>query len=102
MFSILKILRLSTGGNPLISEAAEVDFYTMADTLDLVEINMLGAFQVTDFYSGEEKSSGEFVEWVAKIIESNGLPESEVEIPIGVHNCTKDDWDHFFEPAVSA
>ena len=61
LFSVFKIARFSTGGNPLISEAVEVDFYTVDDVIDVYEIQMLGAFEVTDFYSGEAKDLPEYV-----------------------------------------
>jgi hypothetical protein len=69
-FSVLKILRFSAGENPLISEALEINFYDVTDAIDIKEIKMLGAFQVTDFYSGVPKDHPEHVEFVAKIIES--------------------------------
>jgi len=50
-FGVIKSIRLLTGSNPLISAAAELDFYGQNDKMDLREINMLSAFQVTDFYS---------------------------------------------------
>jgi hypothetical protein len=52
-FGVVKLIRLVTGSNPLISASPELDFYGVTDVLDLADpdIEMLPSFQVTDFYS---------------------------------------------------
>jgi hypothetical protein len=80
----------------------EIDFYDEEERIVLDSINMLAAFEVTDFYSGLAKDDPSLVEWKAQIIESMGLPESEVSYPIGVHKCLENDWDHFYTASRSA
>jgi hypothetical protein len=63
---------------------------------------MLYAFQVTDFYSGIAKDNLDLVVWDAKIVSSDGLPENEVEIPLGVHPCDDSDWDRFYPTSYSS
>jgi hypothetical protein len=43
-FMALKVARLVNGSNPLISSAAELDFYGPEEKADIAESNMLGAF----------------------------------------------------------
>jgi hypothetical protein len=43
-FAGFKVSRLITGGNPLISESMEIDFYDENERIVLDKINMLGAF----------------------------------------------------------
>ena len=50
-FGVVKTIRLVKGSNPLISAATELDLYGEDDVIDLDTIQMLGAFQVTDFMS---------------------------------------------------
>ena len=60
---------------------------------------MLFAFQVTDFYTGFSKDDPDLVQWEANIITSvDGLPENEKITPVGVHKCTTQDWDKFYDP----
>jgi hypothetical protein len=101
-FAGFKISRFTSGANPLISESQEVDAYDVNEKIILDDVSMLGAFEVTDFYSGETKDDPSLVEWKAQIIESTGLPESEVRYPIGVHKCEDEDWDSFYPASRSA
>jgi hypothetical protein len=44
MFFSLKLTRLISGSNPLISAAAELDYWGPDEKVDLVKSNMVGAF----------------------------------------------------------
>jgi hypothetical protein len=78
-FSATRLQRLVTGSNPIINEEKELDFYTEADAIDLQELNMLGAFVVTDFYSGEPKFDPDYLFWEAHFVTSTGMATGEVK-----------------------
>ena len=55
-------------------------------------MNMLGAFYVSDFDSGEAKDDPNYVQWKARLCDSeNGIPDNKVCETIYVHRCSPDE-----------
>jgi hypothetical protein len=95
-FGVIKLIRLLTGSNPLISAAPELDYYGVTDEMDLADPNleMLPSFQVTDFYSQQIADDPDYFQWTAFMVESDGLV-NEIKTQIPIKRCEPDDFSYF-------
>ena len=91
-YTSFKLEQIATGSNMKVIESRELDIYDSQDSIDLGEKRMIGAFQITDFYSGKELNDENYVEWDAALVNSDGLPENQQATPLTVRICTPEDW----------
>ena len=78
------MIRVYSGANPLISSSLEMDVYTGEDSVDLADVNMLAAFQATDFDTRKPLDDPNLFEWGATMVQGDGSGNNEI-IEIGVH-----------------
>ena len=56
------------------------------------------AFIAKDFFAQRILDNPKYVHWTAHMVETNGQADGEVKTEIGMHICTPEEWEEFYEP----
>jgi len=96
-YGVIKLQHLMDKHNPFISEVTEKNRFDYNTRLNLNEINFKMAFSVEGYLDNQVRDDPRYVKYIVRIYGKKNDVEYQELIPF--HKCTKDDWDHFLDPA---
>ena len=94
IYSIIKIVQMVNGDNPIISDLMLPSHYGPEDKLNLNEINFRLAFSIEGFVIRERKDDPRYVKWFVRLYGKKNETRFETHIPF--HTCTDEDYDSFY------
>ena len=97
MYGSFKLMHFLLRSNPIIGEYVELDAIDSEQKFDLRALNLPFAFTVEGYLDNETKDDPRYVKSFARMMTTHDGVESET--PIGIHQCTDEDFESFEEPA---
>ena len=94
IYSVIKIVQMVNGDNPIISDLMLPSHYGPEDKLNLNEINFRLAFSIEGFVIRERKDDPRYVKWFVRLYGKKNETRFETHIPF--HTCTDEDYDSFY------